>query len=393
MNHEHIHEPYETWLKKAYPLFSVPAYQIDESYDSNMWAGPKPPEREFKSFLQRHGSWRDLPQPKAVSFLNFQLHSELGVAAGPLLDSAWIKRYADLGYAILSYKTVRTQRYPSHRWPNIVRVNAPKQFLPHSLPAALISLPDTKCEGRVTITNSFGMPSADPYGENGWMEDVQLAKSYLSPGQILAVSVVGTPIGEMPLEGVAEDFALCASLAVEAGADIIEANLSCPNVASGEGSLCYSPEAAALVARTIRQYVPKAPLALKLGYFLDLQLLDEVVREVSPSVDILVAINSVKFRVQKPSGQPALDKDRQESGVCGYAIQELGLHNVRELCRLREKEHLTYKVIGCGGVFSVEDVAKYILAGADAVEVATAALWHPLLSIEWNAHKTAIDRA
>jgi dihydroorotate dehydrogenase (NAD+) catalytic subunit len=391
MNHNYIKEPYKTWLKEAYPLFSVPAYQINESYDLNKQTGPMPPERKFRSFLQQRGRWTDLPQPKAVSFLNFQLHSELGVAAGPLLDSAWVKRYADLGYAFLSYKTVRTRKYPSHRWPNIVCVNAPKQFLPDHLPATLVSLSDSKCEGHVTITNSFGMPSADPHGESGWMEDVRLAKSYLSPRQILVVSVVGTPIGETPLEKLAEDFALCASLAVEAGADIIEANLSCPNLASEEGSLYDSPEAAALVARTIRQYVPTTPLGLKLGYFSNLQLLREVVRQVSPFVDILVAINSVKFPVQKSSGQPALDKDRQDSGVCGYAIQELGLHNVRELCRLREQEHLNYEVIGCGGVFSVEDVAKYISAGANAVEVATAAFWHPLLSVEWNAHKTTTD--
>lgn len=391
MNYNLIQEAYKTWIEEASSLFKTPTYQIDKSYDLNKQTGPLPPMQEFRSFLQQHGKWTNLPQPDAVSLLNFQLISELGIAAGPLLDSTWIRRYADLGYAILSYKTVRTRNYPAHRWPNIVCIDAPQLFFPDQLPTTLISLPDSKYQGNVTITNSFGMPSTDPHGEKGWMEDVQLAKSYLSPDQILVVSVVGTPTDGMSLEELAEDFALCAWLAVEAGADMVEANFSCPNLASEEGSLYEMPEAAAFVARIIRQRLPDIPLALKLGYFSDIQLLHEVARQVSPFADVLVAVNAIKLRVQKSSGQPALDKDRQESGVCGYAIRELGMQNVRELCRLRKREHLKYRVIGCGGIFSIDDIRGYLSIGADAVEVATGALWHPLLSMEWNAYKTGVS--
>ncbi|HSG04992.1 MAG TPA: hypothetical protein VLB09_01205, partial [Nitrospiria bacterium] len=70
-------------LKSALKRELHPAYDIKKSYDWNykngpLFRGPYPPERSGK--------------PK-FKFLGFELHSPLGIAAGPLLNSRWIKTY------------------------------------------------------------------------------------------------------------------------------------------------------------------------------------------------------------------------------------------------------------------------------------------------------------
>lgn len=381
---------YENWLRSMSSLLAEPMYRLDWTYEQNKSTGPMPAETRFQCVLNQAGSWQSLPQSDTIHFLGFDLHSELGVAAGPLLDSAWIKRCADLGFGMLSYKTVRTREYPAHPLPNIVYLDAPRRLEPKRVLEYLVVSPNASSRRDVTITNSFGMPSLKPEGPEGWMNDVEIARSYLSPGQILVVSVVGTPPPgqeNAPLEILANDYAACAAMAMEAGADIVEANLSCPNVTSKEGSLYDDPDAAETVARAIRRQIPDAPLGLKLGYFSNLQHLRDVVLRVASLVNILVSINSVKLTVKKPSDEPALGIERTESGVCGYAIRDLGLYNVQEICRIRKEHNLSLKVVGCGGCFIAEDIEEYLSIGADAVEVATGAIWRPSLGMEWKAHK------
>lgn len=311
-----------------------------------------------------------VPQSEAVQFLDFELCSRIGIAAGPLLNSDWVKVYANLGgYSMLTYKTVRTKEYSAYPWPNILYVDVPYRFTPRSLPRKLTA--SLAKPGRLTITNSFGMPSADP---DDWMPDVALARTYLHRGQILVVSVVG----DSP-----EDFALCAHLAATAGAQVIEANMSCPN----KSNICKIPREVEATLKAIRERV-HVPLIVKMGYFYDLDLLRKIAVTAAPYVDGFVSINAVKFPIETQ-----LDF-RSESGVCGWAIRDLGLHNVKELCRIRESERLDYKVIGCGGIMSTDDIKEYLAIGADMVEVATATIFKPLLGMEWKhvQHRTAAKR-
>ena len=53
---------------------------------------------------------------------------------------------------------------------------------------------------------------------------------------------------------------------------------------------------------------------------------------------------------------------------------------VKRLERIREKQHLKFKIIGVGGVINPDDYLEYKKAGADAVMSATGAMWNPLLA-------------
>ncbi len=380
-------DKYDRWLKTLEEALDSPMYRVNNTYYQNLADGPTPPEETFQDIVARSVLWWEMPQDSPSRFLDLELHSKLGVAAGPLLDSRWIKRCADLGYGILSYKTVRTQKHPSHSIPNIVCLDVPRRLQPGANLSHLVAPITSSTRSSSTITNSFGIPSQDPVD---WMGDVEYAKTCLHPGQLLVVSVVGTPPSDShktDLETLAKDYARCGAMAQEAGADLVEANLSCPNTSGSEGDIYTNPQAAETVVRILRQQIPHTSLGLKLGYFDDLNRLRAVVLKVAPFVDFLVSVNAVKLTVKQPSGAPALDKDRIESGVCGYAIRDLGLYNVRAICQIRQEYRLPIKVIGCGGVMSVEDAKEYLEVGADAVETATAALWRPTLGMEWKINQ------
>nr|MCU0897044.1 hypothetical protein [Burkholderiales bacterium] len=223
-------------------------YRVDRSYDWNyahgpVWDGPLP----------------RVPATPLKRFLGMPVRSRLGVAAGLLLNARWVELYARLGYDIVTYKTVRSRARRCHPMPNWVTVDAPEP----------LGRGETRCVTKprrdadpaaVTASVSFGMPSKDP---EGWMPDVGRARKALKPGQVLVVSVVASPgagDGERAMIG---DFANLAAMAREAGAQVVEANLSCPNVCTAEGDIYLDAGLSGRIARAMRAAAGPVPVLLK----------------------------------------------------------------------------------------------------------------------------------
>lgn len=59
-----------------------------------------------------------------------QVASPVGVPAGPLLDSKWTTLAANLGFDIVTYKTIRSQASTGHDPPNVLYLHTPKAQLP-----------------------------------------------------------------------------------------------------------------------------------------------------------------------------------------------------------------------------------------------------------------------
>jgi dihydroorotate dehydrogenase len=362
-------------------------YNINLSYDQNYLQGP-----EFEGELpQLHDLNRTLP---SAHLFGQKLHSTLGVPAGPLLNSAYIKLYADLGFDVLTYKTVRTMRFNCHPYPNVLAVDAtPEKMLSGGKPT-LTALPDDSgALQELSITNSFGMPSRDP---ETWQADVALAKAAIHKGQMLVVSVVGSVKHGGTMTELAEDFALAGGWAVEAGAQAIEANLICPNVQSGEGSLYQSPEAVRAIAVALRKKLGAVPLILKVGYLADDSLAIEVLRAAAEGgANSISAINTIPAYVYDSQGQQALPgESRLTSGICGAAIKPAGQAMVRKLLDSRQKLGITAKdfaIIGVGGIMTAEDALEYLELGADSIQSGTGAMWNPYLAAEFKAKLKALQ--
>lgn len=348
-------------------MIPAPAYDISRSYEANYQEGPSIQEKAPKRRIARK-----------QKFMGFEVNSLIGVPAGPLLNSRWILAYAELGFDLPVYKTVRTQATQSHPDPNCMFLKLKGQLSESDFGKRLVATPDAPARlDDISITNSFGMPSRDP---KIWRADVQEAKKGLGEGQVLIVSVVGTP-GK---EDLAADYAKAAAMAAEAGSDVVEINLSCPNVATGEGSVYTDPAFSSEISKTVKRAIGATPLIIKIGYIADPTRLAKVVAANAPYIDAVSGINTLSFEVVNEEGAPALPgKGRLRSGVCGAAIRQCAMAQAARIVDLRRKEKYDFAVIGVGGVMTTDHIRDYLNLGVDAVMSATGAMWDPLLAYKY----------
>lgn len=332
-------------LPEWYPE-NPPIYDISKTYAENAEKGPYFDGPLFK---------REKPK-QFFDFLGFPVRSKIGVPAGPLLTSNWVALAARLGFDIPTYKTIRSEAHPSHRLPNVVFVNPPGPL------------------SDLTITNSFGMPSKSP---EFLLEDIARAGRALSEGQVMIVSVVGTPNRGVSF---AQDFVRAAHLAKEAGAKIIEANFSCPNVDKAEGILYQTPETVHEYTRIIAKAIHPTPLILKVGGFDSVHQMKSVfLAAARGGARAICGINSVSMPIQ-------LDESRKTSGVCGGAIREKALQFIRDASTIIRENRLGLTLIGCGGIMMPEHFDLFFEAGADIAMSATGMMWDPYLALRYYAY-------
>ncbi len=339
-------------------------YDINKSYAENASHGP---------FFQAEIPKR--PEPSSpIDFLGHKLNSALGVPAGPLLNANWISLAAKLGFDLVTYKTIRSFAHPGHALPNMIYVD------PKSRDLALACDDPRNIDG-LTLTNSFGMPSKSP---DFLLQDIEKAHRSLAEDQAMIVSVVGTPNQGVSF---AQDFVQAACIAKDAGAKLIEANFSCPNVGKEEGQLYTNPEAVYQFAHAIVQAIRPIPLILKIGVFPTPESLSYVLEAAARAgVRGICGINSVAYRVVDQKEQPALGEKRLSSGVCGAAIRNEALSFLRTASKIIHKEKLNLELLGCGGIVKSDQFDEYLESGAKIAMSATGMMWDPYLALRyhWN---------
>jgi len=323
--------------------------------------------------------------PMPARLFGRRLESPLGIAAGPLPNARWIQAYARLGYGLLTYATVRSVARAAFPQPNlafchqgdptVVEARAPRRIDP----------------GAVTWVASFGLPSADP---EEWRADVRRASDRLGDHQLLIVSVAGTPAPDGDGEQLAGDYARCARWAAEAGADVIEVHLSCPNITAEPPQMVFeNATLAAHVVERVRRAVGTRPLIAKLGATPSPRALHDLAARLAPWLDGFILVDGLQRRVVKASGAPALPGGRELAGVSGADVYDHCRIQVDELLAWRKAGAWDRAVLAVGGLTTVERARAALEAGADAAMVATAALTDPLLAARCRAAPAAPKRA
>ena len=336
------------------------AYDIEQSYDWNYAHAPKCEPDVTVPPLE--GTW---------DFCGFKVDSPLGMPAGPLLNSDWIGYYGKLGFSVLTYKTVRSVYRACYGLPNLLPVVSPQLTGPGKAIAEAAGVNPTE-----SWAISFGMPSKDP---TTWRADVERARQSLRSDQVLVVSVVASPEDNWTLEQIAADFTRCAVWAVESGAHAIEANLSCPNVCSKEGQLYTSPAASNVVSSQIRSAIGRTPLVLKIGLMDSREHAHAFVEAVRESANALSTVNSVSASVVDRTGAPAFGGLAR--GIGGKCIRDRSNTEVKLLRELIRETGSDLRIIGVGGLSDADDVKERIEAGADHVQLATAAMLDPMVGV------------
>lgn len=343
-----------------------PIYNIHKSYLHNAEEGP------FFS-----GQIPPRPPSDLINFLGFPVAGRVGIPAGPLLNSKWIKLAADLHYDILCYKTIRSSSFSGHPVPNIVFIDGDVQLTESPEPIFQKDSIPTRMDS-IGITNSFGMPSRSPEYLH---KDIPKANALLHPGQAMIVSVVGS--GESG--NLIQDFVDAALLAKDCGAKIIEANFSCPNVKGKEGSLYQDPDATLQLTQKIARAISPIPLIIKVGCYPNRQMLKESCSAIARGgARAIAGINTISRKIVTPSGEPVLGQNRLVSGVCGSPIRQAALQFVEECRAVIDREKLGLTLIGGGGITLPEHFDAFFNAGADFAMTATGMMWNPYLAIQYH---------
>jgi len=321
----------------------------------------------------------------SFTFLGYSIYSPFGIPAGPLLNAKYVAAALAKGYDVVTYKTQRSTPFEVNAFPNVLYVDVDGDLTLEKAAKPLVGHTETDADPTdLTITNSFGMPSTGPAL---WVPDLKKALAATTKGQLVIMSVVGTIQPGFTPDDYYDDFAKVAKLAADAGAKIIEVNLSCPNVAT-EGVLCYTPASVLEIVKRAKAAIGNIPLIAKVGYYSPEQqgILETVVKAMAPYVAAISAINTIPAPVVDEHGEQALPgPNRLKSGMCGAGIKWAGLDMVRRLAQLRSELGLSYEIVGVGGVMTPEDYRDYRRAGADLVQSATGAMWNPELAIEIKA--------
>ncbi|MGY1847132.1 dihydroorotate oxidase [Blastococcus sp. SYSU DS1021] len=348
----------------------TPAYDVLGSFRENLDRplGPRLPERPTAGGRR----WQLLG--RTVGF-------PIGVPACVLNGSeAWVRHNAANGWNVLTYKTVRGRAHPPNEQPNWVFAARETAGLPPGADADVVADPwDWVAPGSpaVSSVNSFGVPSPAP---EEWMPDLARAVDAVGDEQLLLVSVMGEGNGL----DLVEDFARTARLAQEAGASVVELNLSCPNTLSASGSgvkppLCLDPDATVAVVEAVRRALDdRTGLVAKLSW-LDEARLAALVPRLAPLVDGIAGINTLQSRVRRSDGRPTFP-GRELAGLSGIAVRDSALDFTRRLVALREAGGVPFDVLAMGGVTDPASFEAIFTAGADAVQSAAGAFADPFLA-------------
>jgi dihydroorotate dehydrogenase (NAD+) catalytic subunit len=159
--------------------------------------------------------------------------------------------------------------------------------------------------------------------------------------------------------------------------DMIELNISCPNVKEGGMTFGLDPHAAASVVEPVRRALSSKPLMVKLSPNAP-DLAAVAAACVNAGADALSLVNTFKaMAIDVKNRRPVFDNI--SAGLSGPAIKPIALRMVWELCR---KLKPAVPIVGLGGIACTDDALEFLMAGAAAVQVGSATFVHPSTMIE-----------
>lgn len=167
----------------------------------------------------------------------------------------------------------------------------------------------------------------------------------------------------------------CAKAAACPDIDIIEVNISCPNVHGGGMAFGTSAQAAAEVTSAVKAVCGAKPVFIKLSPNVS-NIVEIALACEKAGADGLTLINTVLgMRIDIERRKPVVANTY--GGFSGSAIFPLALRMVHQVAHA-----VRIPVMGCGGVSSARDVVEMMMAGATAVQVGAENLRNPMVCKE-----------
>jgi dihydroorotate dehydrogenase (NAD+) catalytic subunit len=171
-----------------------------------------------------------------------------------------------------------------------------------------------------------------------------------------------------------EDYIQVVERLADEPVDMLEINISCPNVKEGGIAFGQDPKAVEAITREVKKYA-KQPVIMKLSpNVTDITVMAKAAE--AGGADVLSMINTLtgmKIDVNRRTFAVA----NKTGGLSGPAIKPIAVRMVYQAaCAVK------IPIIGMGGIMTAEDALEFILAGATAVSVGTANFVNPYATTE-----------
>ena len=278
------------------------------------------------------------PHPLAVNLCGVPLRNPTVLASGILgLSREVFERMAKLGVGGITTKSCSLQ--PRAGWHNPTIVN-----------------------WGYGLINAVGLSNP---GVEVMVEEIRSAKESLKP--------YGVPIIASIFANTIFDFGTLTRYISEAEPDLIEVNISCPNI-DMEHEEMFSSNAfvSAQVTRMVKRYA-RCPVIIKLSP--NVESIAMVAKEVvNAGADAICAINSLGpgMVLDVDTAKPVLAN--RTGGVSGPAIRPIAVRCVYDICKALRGTKA--QVIGTGGVTDARDAIEMLLVGATCVGMGSAVYHH-----------------
>lgn len=169
--------------------------------------------------------------------------------------------------------------------------------------------------------------------------------------------------------GTTEDYEKGIELLNNTDVDIIELNISCPNVKHGGMAFGIKSNVAFDVVSRVKKYCDK-PLMVKLSPNAE-DIVDMAVKCTEAGADSISLVNTFKaMAIDINKRKPIFDN--VSAGLSGPCIKPIALRMVYEVAKA-----VDVPVVGMGGISNGKDALEFIMAGATAIQVGTANFMKP----------------
>lgn len=211
-------------------------------------------------------------------------------------------------------------------------------------------------ESRGVILNAVGLQN--PGVDHFIAHDLEWLKS---TGTAVIANVAGKTLDDYK--------AICEKL--DGLVDMVELNISCPNVKSGGMAFGIKPESVEEVTRVAKSGLTKTPLMVKLSPNVESIATNARAAE-NGGADAVSLINTLTgMAIDIECRKPIIANNT--GGVSGAGVKPIAVRMVYEA-----SQAVKIPVVGMGGITCAEDAIEFLMAGAVAVQVGTANFTDPM---------------
>ena len=171
-----------------------------------------------------------------------------------------------------------------------------------------------------------------------------------------------------------EDYIDAVEQLADTNADLLEINISCPNVKEGGIAFGQNPKMAEEITAAVKK-VAKQPVIMKLSP--NVTDITEMARAVeaggADAVSLINTLTGMKIDVERRTFAVA----NKTGGLSGPAIKPVAVRMVYQVANA-----IKLPIIGMGGIRTAEDALEFLMVGASAVAVGTANFVNPYATFE-----------